>query len=78
MTKMDDFTLNELMIFSISIIGAIGGLLAIAFKSRCETIDCFCFKCKRKIETDVVLEEEKVNLKKPPLGTNPEPEEEDT
>lgn len=66
MTKLADFTLEELMIFSVSIMGALGGLLSILFKSKCKTIDCCCFKCERDVRA--VIEEEKLEL-----GKNPTP-----
>lgn len=58
MTKLHDFTLEELMIFSVSILGAVGGLLSILFKSKCKTIDCCCIKCVRDV--DAVIKEEKL------------------
>ena len=66
MTKLADFTLEELMIFSVSIMGALGGLLSILFKSKCKTIDCCCLKCERDVRA--VIEEEKLEL-----GKNPTP-----
>ena len=60
MTKLADFTLEELMLFIIGVSGALGGLLAVLFKSKCETIDCCCIKCKRNV--DAIIEEEKLKL----------------
>jgi len=62
MTKMADFTMEELMLFIIGVSGALGGLLAIVFKSRCETIDCCCIKCKRKVEDNNEEKVEKLKL----------------
>jgi hypothetical protein len=58
MTKLENFTLEELMIFTVSILGAIGGLLTVIFKSKCKTIDCCCIKCVRDV--DAVIKEEKI------------------
>ena len=64
MTKLQDFTLEELMIFLVSLLGAIGGVLTILFKSKCKTISCCCFKCERDVRA--VIEEEKLELGKIP------------
>lgn len=64
MTKLADFTLEELMIFSVSILGALGALLSILFKSKCKTINCCCMKCERDVRA--VIEEEKLELGKTP------------
>ena len=58
MTKLENFTLEELMIFSVSILGALGGLLTVIFKSKCKTIDCCCIKCVRDV--DAIIKEEQV------------------
>ncbi len=58
MTKLENFTLEELMIFSVSILGAVGGLLTVIFKSKCKTIDCCCIKCVRDV--DAIIKEEQV------------------
>ena len=34
--------------------------MAVLFKSKCETIDCCCIKCKRNV--DAIIEEEKLKL----------------
>lgn len=88
MTKLADFTLEELMIFCISVLGALGGLLTVIFKSKCKTIDCCCIKCVR--DTELIYKEEKLelgkteskekekqNLKKDDTETNNEPEREE-
>ena len=53
MTKLENFTLEELMIFTVSILGALGGLLTVIFKSKCKTIDCCCIKCVRDVDAIV-------------------------
>ncbi len=62
MTKLADFTLEELMIFCISVLGALGGLLTVIFKSKCKTIDCCCIKCIR--DTELIYKEDKLALGK--------------
>ena len=58
MTKMADFTLEELMIFSVSVMGGLGVLLSILFKSKCKSIKCCCISCIRDV--DAVIKEEKL------------------
>ena len=58
MTKMSDFTLEELMIFCVSILGALGGFMLILQKSKCESICWGC--CKRDVSA--VLAEEKLQM----------------
>ena len=62
MTKLADFTLEELMIFCISVLGALGGLLTVIFKSKCKTIDCCCIKCIR--DTELIYKEDKLGFGK--------------
>ena len=52
--------INELMLFCIGILGAIGALCIIIQKSKCEEINCFCFKCKRDVKA--VINAEKLAL----------------
>jgi len=77
MTKMADFTLEELMIFSVSVMGGLGVLLSVLFKSKCKTIDCCCIKCVRDV--DAVIKEEKLErgISTPRINLNLEPEPED-
>ena len=37
MTKMADFTMEELMLFCIGVLGALGGFMIILQKSKCES-----------------------------------------
>lgn len=66
MTKLDDFTMEEMMIFSISVLGALGTCIALIlkqlFRSKCKTINCLCFKCVR--DTELIYKEEKLELGK--------------
>jgi len=58
MTKMSDFTMEELMIFCVSILGALGGFFLILQKSKCKSICWGC--CVRDV--DAVLAEEKLQM----------------
>ncbi len=61
---MEDFNINELMLFIVGVLGAFGGLCVIIQKSKCKTIDLCCFKCDR--DTKAIIEEEKLQLGKLP------------
>tara|TARA_E500000318_G_scaffold35819_1_gene34909 strand:+ start:776 stop:1057 length:282 start_codon:yes stop_codon:yes gene_type:complete len=58
MTKMADFTLEELMLFIIGVMGALGGLLLTLQKSKCKSICWGC--CVRDV--DAVIKEEKLEI----------------
>jgi len=58
MTKMADFTMEELMLFVIGVLGALGGFMIILQKSKCESICWGC--CKRNV--DAVIEEERLQM----------------
>tara|TARA_R110000765_G_scaffold359781_1_gene450102 strand:- start:258 stop:554 length:297 start_codon:yes stop_codon:yes gene_type:complete len=46
---MDDFTMAELGVF-IGVLGGVVTSLVLTFqKSKCETIECCCIKCKRPV-----------------------------
>tara|TARA_R100000773_G_C4151472_1_gene73370 strand:- start:264 stop:524 length:261 start_codon:yes stop_codon:yes gene_type:complete len=70
MTKLHDFTLEELMIFCASILGAVGVLLKVVFTSKCKTIDCCCMKCDRDV--DAVIKDEKLQLGRTTTPTIPQ------
>ena len=74
---MADFTLEELMIFSVSVMGGLGVLLSILFKSKCKSIKCCCISCIRDV--DAVIKEEKLvrGISTPRINLNLEPEPED-
>ena len=38
MTRMDDFNINELMLFIVGVLGALGGLCVIIQKSKCKKL----------------------------------------
>lgn len=58
MTKMADFTMEELMLFVIGVLGALGGFMVILQKSKCESICWGC--CKRNV--DAVIQEERLQM----------------
>ncbi len=58
MTKMADFTMEELMLFVIGVLGALGGFMVILQKSKCESICWGC--CRRRV--DLVIAEEKLQM----------------
>ena len=64
MTKLQDFTLEELMIFSVAVFGGFGACITIilktCFRSKCKTINLCCLKCERDVKS--VIEEEKLEL----------------
>tara|TARA_R100000278_G_C5467056_1_gene163059 strand:+ start:1083 stop:1310 length:228 start_codon:yes stop_codon:yes gene_type:complete len=74
MTKLQDFDLNELMLFIVGVSGAIGGLLVILQKSKCESVCWGC--CKRDVKA--VLADERLertgHTGDTPRLTEPEPE----
>tara|TARA_R110000822_G_scaffold247019_1_gene375096 strand:+ start:131 stop:373 length:243 start_codon:yes stop_codon:yes gene_type:complete len=77
MTKLQDFTIEELMIFTVSFFAGFGAcatiILKTCFRSKCKTIKLCCLKCER--DTQAVIEEEKLELGKIPTPRkNKEPE----
>lgn len=70
MTKMEDFTIDQLMLFIGGVMGSLGALLLIIQKSKCEHISCCCLKCKRNVQA--VIEEERLQMTGHTGGT-PEP-----
>tara|TARA_R100000278_G_C5356326_1_gene123683 strand:- start:148 stop:396 length:249 start_codon:yes stop_codon:yes gene_type:complete len=75
MTKLEDFDLNELMLFIVGVLGALGGLIAITQKSKCESC---CWGCMKR-DVDAVIADEKLQATghsglTPRLGEVSEPE----
>ena len=58
LTKMADFTMEELMLFVIGVLGALGGFMVILQKSKCESICWGC--CKRDVQA--VIQDEKLQM----------------
>ena len=57
---MENFTLTEMSITAVAIIGACGSFIAVLEKSRCKNISlcCGCYKCDRilpdeEVEVDI-------------------------
>ena len=70
MTKMEDFTIDQLMLFIGGVLGSLGALLLVIQKSKCEQINCCCFSCKRNVQA--IIEEERLQLTGH-TGNTPEP-----
>jgi hypothetical protein len=70
MTKMNDFTIDQLMLFIGGVLGSLGALLLVIQKSKCEQINCCCFSCKRRV--DLIIEEERLQMTGH-RGNTPEP-----
>ena len=50
---MENFTMAELGVFC-GVLGGVATSLVLTFqKSKCETINCLCIKCRRKIKDPV-------------------------
>ena len=60
MTKLQDFNINELMLFIVGVLGAFGGLCVIIQKSKCKKISICGMGCER--DTDLILKEEKLQM----------------
>tara|TARA_R110000737_G_scaffold1122_1_gene3318 strand:+ start:657 stop:917 length:261 start_codon:yes stop_codon:yes gene_type:complete len=60
MTAMDDFSIDQLMLFIGGILGSIGALLLVIQKSKCEEVNCCCLKCKRNVQA--IIDEERLKL----------------
>lgn len=70
MGKLGDFTLDQVSGATALLLGSIGGLLLIIFKSRCETISCCwgLWQCKRQlIEEDEDEDKDKDKKKIKPV-----------
>ena len=65
---MADFTMEELMLFVIGVLGALGGFMVILQKSKCESICWGC--CKRDVKA--VIAEERLQMTGS-TGTTPRP-----
>lgn len=54
MTKMADFTIDQLMLFIGGVLGSIGALMLVLQKSKCESC---CFGCIKRDVSAVIAEE---------------------
>lgn len=50
--KLESFSLEQLGIFVSILLAGTGGLLAVCFKSRCDTIKTPCISIHRKVQED--------------------------
>ena len=68
MTKLHDFTLEELMIFTVSVLGAFSACSVLILKtisrSKCSKINLCCISCDR--DTSIILDEERLEMGKSP------------
>ena len=67
MGKLADFTIDQGAGSLALVLGSIGGLCLILFKSRCETISiCYgLWSCTRKVQEEDKNDEDKVSVVKP-------------
>tara|TARA_R110002020_G_scaffold221648_1_gene429778 strand:- start:82 stop:360 length:279 start_codon:yes stop_codon:yes gene_type:complete len=59
-TRMEDFNINELMLFIVGVLGAFGGLCVIIQKSKCSKISICGMGCERDV--GAVIQEEKLQI----------------
>ena len=73
MGQLADFNINEIAGASSLVIGSLGGLLLIVFKSRCTNIKC-CFglwSCARAVPPENNSDDDDDNNPKPPQPVRP-------
>ena len=68
---MENFSLTEVSITAVAVIGACGSFLAILERSRCSVISLCCgfIKCDRKVP-DVPVKEEEEDVENPQIDNN--------
>ena len=59
-TRMEDFNINELMLFIVGVLGALGGLCVILQKSKCSKISICGMGCERDVSA--VIADEKLAM----------------
>jgi len=69
MVAMDDFSIDQLMLFIGGVLGSLGALILVIQKSKCKEVDCCCVKCVR--DTDAIVAEKKLELGKLPTPRPP-------
>lgn len=80
MTKLEDFSLEQLSIFIVAVLGALSGCLVVCFKSKCDKISTPCLTIHRnpeaitdpEIQKEVIRRDSIINI-----NNNNEPETED-
>lgn len=60
LTTLEDFTLDQLMLFIGGVSTAAIGVILALQKSKCEEINFCCLKCRRRV--DLVLADEKLQM----------------
>ena len=65
MTKLESFSLEQLSIFIVAVLGALSGCLVVCFRSKCDRISTPCLKIHRNPEaiTDPELQKEVIRRK---------------
>ena len=65
--ELGDFTIDQLAGSLALVLGSVGGLCLILFKSRCENITLCCglWSCSRKVQEENTDDVEKVSVVKP-------------
>lgn len=60
MTKLEDFSLEQLSIFIVAVLGALSGCLVVCFRSKCDKISTPCLTIHRNPEaiTDPEIQKE--------------------
>ena len=60
MSKLDEFNLTELGVFIAGVFASLSAFMVVLFRSKCETINCCCFKCKRNVQA--IIDEERLQM----------------
>ena len=78
MTKLEDFSLEQLSIFIVAVLGALSGCLVVCFKSKCDKISTPCLTIHRNPEaiTDPEIQKEVIR-RDSVINVNNEPATED-
>lgn len=58
--SMQDFTIDQLMLFIGGCSTAIIGVVLAIQKSKCKTINCCCIRCERDV--NAIIQEEKLKM----------------
>jgi hypothetical protein len=60
LNKLDEFNLTELGVFIAGVFASLSAFMVVLFRSKCETINCCCFKCKRNVQA--IIDEERLQM----------------
>mgnify|MGYP003656756627 CR=1 FL=1 len=71
--RLEDFTLEQLSIMIVAVMGACAGLLAVVFRSKCSSISCCGIKIERDPEaiTDPDVQKEVVAQRRASINNLP-------